>query len=255
MKKRVTYEVFIGMLALMVAIMLIFELMIVLPNNVLRSFYNIELIVWSIFIIDYVGRILICKNKFIFLRENIIDLFSIIPMKTYLIILRALNLSLIINTQLLIKIVMMIKLIILVLKFKSRIKEFIKINRFVYVLVLTTLVIVISAVIISLLEGMSFGNALWWCFVTFTTVGYGDVLLTTTIGRVVAVILMVVGIGFIGITTSTIAVYIINDGRRKVKKNFKGEVIETVKEKLNNFDELSENDIDDIYKTLKCLKK
>lgn len=255
MSKRGVYEAFIGLLALMISIMLILELMIRLPNVVLSSFYYIDLIVLIIFAVDYFGKLILSKDKFVFIGENIIDLLSIIPMRMYLIVLRSINLMSLINLELIIKMIMLIRLIILVLKFKSKIKESIKINRFIYVLILTTLVIVISAVIISLLEGMSFGNALWWCFVTFTTVGYGDVLLTTTIGRIVAVILMVVGIGFIGITTSTIAVYIINDGKRKSKKNFKGEVIETVKEKLNNFDDLSENDIDNIYKTLKSLKK
>ncbi|MEG1287012.1 MAG: ion channel [Clostridium sp.] len=255
MSKRGTYEVFIGLLALMISIMLILELMIGLPNDVLKSFYYIDLIVLIIFAIDYLGRFLLSENRINFIIVNIIDLLSIIPIQIYLIVFRIIDLTCLINIQLIIKIVMLIRLVILVLKFKSRIKEVIKINRFIYVLILTTLVIVISAVIISLLEGMSFGNALWWCFVTFTTVGYGDVLLTTTIGRIVAVILMVVGIGFIGITTSTIAVYIINDGKKKPKKNFKGEVIENVKNKLNNFDELSENDIEDIYKILKSLKK
>lgn len=255
MSKRGVYEVFIGLLALMISIMLILELMIGLPNRVLSLFYYIDLIVLIIFIVDYFGRLIISEHKLIFIGEHIIDLLSIIPMKIYLIGFRLVDLTVLINLELLIKIVMIIKLIILVLKFKSKIKESIKINRLIYVLILTTLVIIISAVIISLLEGMSFGDALWWCFVTFTTVGYGDVLLATTIGRIVAVILMVVGIGFIGITTSAIAVYIINDGKRKTKKNFKGQLIENVKEKLNNFDDLSDTDIDDIYKTLKSLKK
>lgn len=255
MSKRGVYEVFIGLLALMISIMLILELMIGLPNRVLSLFYYIDLIVLIIFIVDYFGRLILSEHKLIFIGEHIIDLLSIIPIRIYLIGFRLVDLTVLINLELLIKIVMIIRLIILVLKFKSKIKESIKINRFIYVLILTTLVIIISAVIISLLEGMSFGDALWWCFVTFTTVGYGDVLLATTIGRIVAVILMVVGIGFIGITTSTIAVYIINDGKWKAKKNFKGQLIENVKEKLNNFDDLSDTDIDDIYKTLKSLKK
>lgn len=254
MKKNETYEVFIGLLALMIAIMLSLELMIVLPKDVLRTFYYIKVMVWFIFCIDCFVRFLLCKHKAKFAGENIIDLFSIIPMRIYLVASRMLNLNVLISVQLIIKIVMLIRLVILVLKFKNKIKESIKINRFTYVLILTTLIIVISAVIISLLENMSFGDALWWCFVTFTTVGYGDVLLTTTIGRMVAVILMVVGIGFIGITTSTIAVHIINDRKRKTRKNFKIEIIETVKDKLNSFDDLSENDIDDICKTLKSLK-
>jgi voltage-gated potassium channel len=51
----------------------------------------------------------------------------------------------------------------------------------------------------------SFGDALWWAIVTATTVGYGDVSPVTAEGRVIAVILMLVGIGVIGVFTATLA--------------------------------------------------
>jgi voltage-gated potassium channel len=51
----------------------------------------------------------------------------------------------------------------------------------------------------------SFGDALWWAIVTATTVGYGDVSPVTTEGRIIAVVLMLAGIGVIGVFTATIA--------------------------------------------------
>jgi voltage-gated potassium channel len=51
----------------------------------------------------------------------------------------------------------------------------------------------------------SFGDALWWAIVTATTVGYGDVSPVTTEGRIIAVVLMLTGIGVIGIFTATVA--------------------------------------------------
>ncbi len=41
-------------------------------------------------------------------------------------------------------------------------------------------------------------EALWWAFVTVTTVGYGDFYPVTTEGRIVAVLLMVSGVGLFG---------------------------------------------------------
>ena len=41
-------------------------------------------------------------------------------------------------------------------------------------------------------------EALWWAFVTVTTVGYGDFYPVTTLGRIVAVLLMVSGVGLFG---------------------------------------------------------
>jgi voltage-gated potassium channel len=52
---------------------------------------------------------------------------------------------------------------------------------------------------------VSFGDALWWALTTTTTVGYGDIYPTTTEGRLIAVLLMLTGIGVIGMFTATIA--------------------------------------------------
>lgn len=51
----------------------------------------------------------------------------------------------------------------------------------------------------------TFGDALWWSVVTATTVGYGDLSPVTTEGRVIAVVLMLTGIGVIGVFTATVA--------------------------------------------------
>lgn len=53
------------------------------------------------------------------------------------------------------------------------------------------------------------GDALWWAFVTITTVGYGDYFPITFEGRAVAVALMVGGIALIGIVTATLASWIV----------------------------------------------
>jgi len=45
-------------------------------------------------------------------------------------------------------------------------------------------------------------DALWWSIVTATTVGYGDLVPVTRGGRLLALILMTVGVGFVSILTS-----------------------------------------------------
>lgn len=53
------------------------------------------------------------------------------------------------------------------------------------------------------------GDALWWSATTVTTVGYGDRFPVTTEGRLVAVVLMVVGIGLVGSVTASIASWLL----------------------------------------------
>lgn len=57
----------------------------------------------------------------------------------------------------------------------------------------------------------TFGDALWWAIVTATTVGYGDIAPVTPIARVIAVVLMLVGIGTLGMITGSIATYFLTD--------------------------------------------
>lgn len=48
-------------------------------------------------------------------------------------------------------------------------------------------------------------EALWWALVTTTTVGYGDYFPVTPAGRMVAVVLMIAGVGLVGTFTSFVA--------------------------------------------------
>ena len=51
----------------------------------------------------------------------------------------------------------------------------------------------------------SFSDGLWWAVTTVTTVGYGDRFPTTTEGRILAVMLMLVGISLVGVITASVA--------------------------------------------------
>ncbi|MCK8465879.1 potassium channel family protein [Microbacterium sp. KSW4-16] len=76
---------------------------------------------------------------------------------------------------------------------------------FVYFLALSTLSVERSAPDATI---DSFGDAVWWAFVTLTTVGYGDMYPVTVAGRFFAVLLMLGGIVIIGITSGTVVSYI-----------------------------------------------
>jgi voltage-gated potassium channel len=55
----------------------------------------------------------------------------------------------------------------------------------------------------------SFGEALWWAFVTITTVGYGDYSPVSPTGRIIAFALMIAGIALIGVVTAMLASWIV----------------------------------------------
>jgi voltage-gated potassium channel len=95
-----------------------------------------------------------------------------------------------------------------------------------------TLKVAISAVFISYIAAVqitisernvegsnikSFGDGLWWAITTVTTVGYGDRFPTTTEGRLLAVMLMIVGISLVGVITASVAAWFVKMSQEESK--------------------------------------
>jgi voltage-gated potassium channel Kch len=73
---------------------------------------------------------------------------------------------------------------------------------------LTAVLVVVAGASVSLVDSHDVPNlwaGIWWAVVTITTVGYGDVQIKTVAGQIVAMALMIVGIGFISVLTATVA--------------------------------------------------
>ena len=60
----------------------------------------------------------------------------------------------------------------------------------------------------------SLGTGLWWAAQTVTTVGYGDNVPMSLAGRLVAVLVMLVGIGFLTVVTAAITSTFVARARR-----------------------------------------
>lgn len=56
-----------------------------------------------------------------------------------------------------------------------------------------------------------FIDALWWSFATTTNVGYGDIVPITFEGKIIGIILMLIGVAIFGIYTALFARAIIDD--------------------------------------------
>ncbi len=80
----------------------------------------------------------------------------------------------------------------------------------VFLLVVVTIVVIVGS-LMYVIEGEANGFtsipiSIYWAIVTLTTVGYGDLAPATTLGRALAVVLMLTGYGIIAVPTGIVTV-------------------------------------------------
>ncbi|OGT31158.1 MAG: hypothetical protein A3E87_04550 [Gammaproteobacteria bacterium RIFCSPHIGHO2_12_FULL_35_23] len=76
-------------------------------------------------------------------------------------------------------------------------------------------------------------QGIWWAWETVTTVGYGDVIPTTPAGKVIAMVIMVLGIVLFSVVTATISAYFV--GRDKKTELYS--IIQANRNCLKNIEE------------------
>ncbi len=83
---------------------------------------------------------------------------------------------------------------------------------------LSAMVAVGGAIAFTWLEEWTFFDALYFCVVTMATVGYGDVVPVTDLGKIFTICFLFVGIGFFVLTVSTLAQTVLEDFRQRREK-------------------------------------
>lgn len=186
-----------------------------------------EWVITILFTIEYVLRILIVERpiKYITSFYGIVDLLSILPKYISLLIggaqglavLRAIRLLRIFRVLKLTRFIGESRYLLLALR-RSRPKVM------VFLFTVIVLCIVLGSVMY-LVEGDAGGftsipRSVYWCIVTMTTVGYGDIAPVTPLGQMVASLIMILGYGIIAVPTGIIGVEIAQ--AKKVHTNTQG---------------------------------
>jgi len=170
-----------------------------------------EWIFTIIFTIEYILRLICCKRPVAYVHSffGIVDLFSIVP--TYislfipgsqvLLVVRILRVLRIFRVLKLVKYVGESELLIDALRSSRR-----KITVFLFS-VITIVIIFGSVMYIVESQDNGFTNipeSIYWAVVTLTTVGYGDVTPHTHIGKVISMVIMVMGYGILAVPTGIV---------------------------------------------------
>lgn len=81
-------------------------------------------------------------------------------------------------------------------------------------------------------------DALWWSFATITTVGYGDKYPITDAGRMVAVVLMIAGVGLFATFTAYLSNFFLESAHKKSETDMRDLITEVrlLREKIDSMD-------------------
>lgn len=150
--------------------------------------FTLDTFIWAVFAVDLGARVLVAPKRLAYVRQHWLEvLIVVIPFARPL------------------------RLVRLVVFGSRAFRGARRLAHVDFLLVYAIGLVVIAATILTSVEPghdssiTSFPDALWWAVVTVTTVGYGDMVPVTTIGRAIAFVLMLGGVGLFGALTANLA--------------------------------------------------
>lgn len=182
----------IGMMyEITLAVLVVISLVAEFPEPYGQGF---DLFIWGLFVIDYSVRLSLSEKKWEFVKQHPLDLIAILPLDQ---IFRAARI---------VRLLRIIRLLSILNRKGSMLHAMFERYNVDRLLVFVTCVLFLAALSMKWIEPTfeTYGDALWWAVVTTTTVGYGDLYPETTVGRIIATVLMFIGIGLIAVVTGTI---------------------------------------------------
>ena len=198
-----------------------------------------------LFTIEYILRIYCTtdKKKYTFSFMGIIDLLSIIP--TYLMIFYApLGYLIDIRVMRLLRIFRIFKLSPY-LRSGHTMQIALRSSRpkIIVFILSVSLVVIILGTLMYIIEGQQNGfdnipKSIYWAVVTLTTVGYGDVVPLTALGKTVAVFIMLLGYAIIAVPTGIVSSELTKHNKEKKQERNQSEIIEKEKEIISKENEI-----------------
>lgn len=113
------------------------------------------------------------------------------------------------------------------------------------------LFVLISALIIMLVEPSinSYGDALWYCYAVITTVGFGDIVIATPVGKIVSVLLSIYAVFVIAVATGVVVSYY----NQCIQMQYKDSVYAAL-DRLERLPELSKEELSEISERVKQMR-
>ena len=227
-----------------------------------KTLLIIEWICTILFTIEYIIRIYCCKSKkrYILSTMGIIDLLSIIP--TYLTVFYTP-----IGSLMLIRIMRLVRVFRIFqlsnyLRSGYNMQIALRSSRpkiIVFILYISIIVIILGG-IMYVVEGQQNGfenipRSIYWAVVTLTTVGYGDVVPITTLGKTISVFIMMLGYAIIAVPTGIVSSELSKNRKTDTQLRNQDEIISKENEIISKENEIISKENEIISKETEILIK
>ncbi len=220
---------------LVLLILIVFSIILVMLESVSSynvkyhdQFYIAEWIITIFFSIEYILRIITINKprNYIFSFYGIVDLLSTIP--SYIIFfVGGSNMFLAVRALRLLRVFRILKITRYIgesQKLMTALKNSrAKISIFLFAVLI---ICIITGTLMYLVEGPDNGFtnipiSIYWCIVTLTTVGFGDIHPLTPLGRFIASVIMIIGYGVIAVPTGIVGAEISKDMNKNDEKSLR----------------------------------
>lgn len=205
-------NIIILILSIYVLISLLIDSFIKLPLETSKILNYVDNGICGVFLVDFAVRFKKADNKLKFMRWGWIDLIASIPTFDFMRVGRLFRLVRLIRIM---RAFRSTKHLVSHI-FENKIK-----GTFTAVAVIAILMVIFSSIAILQFETEPNSNiktaedAIWWSYVTITTVGYGDKYPVTTEGRILAAALMTVGVGLFGTFTGFLSSWFVKENKKE----------------------------------------
>ncbi|HEY7780219.1 MAG TPA: ion transporter [Ktedonobacterales bacterium] len=185
---------------------------------------NVDLALTLGFVVEFTLRCYAADSRRHYLTRHWIDLLALLPSLRALRFLRLGRLVYLLEVARLLRLGVLVRFLAEIHRIGNDIRWIAKRNGVHVFFALAAGVVLIGGSLVWELEHAAnpefrqFGDAVWWAFATMSTVGYGNGP-STVAGRIVAAIIMVVGVACFGVMTATVSAYFVRRVDAEVERD------------------------------------
>ena len=245
MKRNTNFEFFIISLTVFSIFLILLQYFYDPRGQVLTAIFVFDFIVSFILAFDFAIRIKKSKKGYKYFWTHLYEIPAFIPLYTLAFLEANTVYGAGLKSLRLIQIFKFLHVLSRTLIIMDEIK-----NRLLYIVLLSVITVTAGAFTMYVVEHnapaskiTNLGDAVWWAVVTVTTVGYGDVYPVTFEGRIIATVVMIIGIAILGILISTLGAQFIESKMKSQRRKDDNNIKLLIKDKIDRLEGLQSEEI------------